>query len=140
MRPRAPSIPRALGHRYILPPNAQRYTVRSDRRLWPLVGFLALLGGLKICHDVGKNDLTRKKEVVTKTNEISPEFIQNALDQAKEQPFLKDDEEKLAYLMQEHIRSDGLCKDGSFLKTPIGDSWLTGLIRIEGDRSSNMLV
>ena len=143
MRSRPSVIPRALGHRYILPPNAQRYTVQSDRRLWPLVGFVALLGGLEICHAVGKNtkpELSSKNETVTQTHVIPPELIQYALDEVKRQGFPMDVEDKEAYFKQEVSRYEALCRDGLFIQTPISDRWLTYPIRIEGHRSSNMLV
>ena len=146
MRSKAWVIPRALGHRYTLPPNAQRYTVQSDRRLWPLVGFLAVLGGLEICYVVGKNDLMNKKEAMTLTNDISagelqsaivkakpesnknseavtqmndvsPEDIQHALEEAKSQGVPADDEEKEAYFKQHFSRYEALSEDGSFIQT-----------------------
>ena len=159
-------LPRALGHRYIHASSAQRFTVQSDWKLGPLFGVLALLGGLETCYVIGKNDLTRKKKAVTQangifakeshilvndkpeltkkneavmqTNDVSPEAIQYALDQAKGQPFLKDNEEKMAYFKQQISQCHALCRDGSFLQTLARERWLTASTRIEEDRSSNM--
>lgn len=49
-------------------------------------------------------------------------------------------ETREAYILQEMERGDSLCRDGSFIRIPSSDRWLTDPTRIEENRSSNILL
>ena len=120
IRSRASLTPRALGHRYTPGSKAQRYTSQPAWKLGPSVCLLAFLGGLGVYHVVGKSarpGITNTDEAVTQTNDVCPEVIQHALDEADNESVPMDDEEKEAYFMQQFARYEALSKDGPFIQT-----------------------